>query len=200
MTAAQVYAFLGSALVVAVLVTGIARLARLPPVPARLAGLVVLALACLPALRDFGHGAVASLFNPYAPGVLVLFAWILVAPFVPAPRAAGRAETILAAGFAALIVASALGGIAPDLYGRFYDPAAVVILTGTVLAAGLVLRRPFLAALGPLGLFVWLTGLNGSENGLDAVFHPLLLAGLVPGLFGARRSSAGLGTQPAPSR
>lgn len=200
MTGIELYAALGSVLVVAVLATGIARLVRLPPLPARLVGIGVAVLSCLPGLRDVGHGAVASLFNPYAPGVVVLFGWILAAPVVPAPRAAGRIEAILAVGLAALIVASALGGIAPDVYGRFYDPAAVVGLTGAVLAGGLVLRRPVVAALGPLGLFVWLTGVNGSENGLDAVFHPLLLVALVPGLFAPPRSAPGVGTQPAPSR
>lgn len=200
MTGTEIYAALGSVLVVTVLATGIARLVRLPPRPARLFGLAITVAALLPGLRDYGHGAVASLFNPYAPGVLVLYAWILAAPVLPAPRAAGRAETILAIALAALVIASALGGIAPDVYGRFYDPVAVVVLTGMVLAGGLVLRRPAVAALGPIGLLVWLTGLNGSENGLDAVFHPLLLAALIPGVLGRRCRPSSLGTQPAPSR
>jgi hypothetical protein len=182
-TAAALYSFLSAVLVLALAATGLLRLARLDPIRARIGGLALAAVLSLPPLSDFGAGASASLFAPFAPGAALVAGLILARPFLPAIRPASRIEQVVAGGAALLFYAASLGVARFDPHALFLQPGPAVALSGAMLAAGFATGRPLLALLAPAGLAVWLTGLNGSENAADALLHPVMLLALVPALI-----------------
>jgi hypothetical protein len=176
------YTLLTTALVIAVAVAVCVR-PILSPYFARFSGLLI-AVACnFPPLDEFTSAIVTSLLHPYAPGVLLGACWFIVRPFVSPlvhpSRSLGAGEALFFFVLMIAFYASSLGATRFDAYSLFYDPAGAVLLTGSVLTAGALFRRLTVVALAPIALTTWYTGLNGSENASDAVFHPALLIGVV---------------------